>query len=540
MFAVRPLTSFRRTAAMTLVVLTALFANGFSQEPARADGEAPPEHELLTHVRGGAYFVARPLKERYDQLLVRLQTLKSEIENAKIPGAEAIEELRKLQTQLADLRKEIDEKKVLVSPVKVHTQSETVTFDLGPERLLVVTADSLRVEGWDGPQVKCVLEKTVLAAPEAPADEHLEGIQLVHRHGQADDLVGKPDRELQADEEKFRASPDGRKLNKKQLDFRRTLHEQIAERFAPYREFQGREVDTLAIEGLTYEQGNRQITIGVRSKEGGGSQGSEWQRHATLTIYVPNCQAIALRGCRVLLDVRGVRANLVATSEDSQNRDYNGTFEIRDLHGSLTVHQVPIQVLESIAGDVSLTATEEFANTGTLHEDDWRVAYAPPPLQVSCKKIAGDFTAAFGQFDLTLDGVTGTVNVRNAFGNTALIAREPLAQAAHRLISESGRMEVTLSKPALSSVPVLAVTNHGRVSTNTRREVLDETNFTTTTPELGGRFSWRGMVSKSDPNAVEAMMGRFERPGKAWLNQQRAAGLDIISRGGSIVVQVED
>jgi len=39
--------------------------------------------------------------------------------------------LRGLQTQLDALRREIEDKKVLVSPVKVHTQSETTMYDLG-------------------------------------------------------------------------------------------------------------------------------------------------------------------------------------------------------------------------------------------------------------------------------------------------------------------------------------------------------------------------------------------------------------------------
>ena len=48
----------------------------------------------------------------------------------------------------------------------------------------------IRVEGWDGTQVKCVLEKTVVAADDKPVDEHLQGIKLVHRHGLAPNLVG--------------------------------------------------------------------------------------------------------------------------------------------------------------------------------------------------------------------------------------------------------------------------------------------------------------------------------------------------------------
>ena len=49
-------------------------------------------------------------------------------------------------------------------------------YELGPYRLLVITADNIRIEGWDGPQVKCVLEKTVLAPDDNPVDDHLKGL----------------------------------------------------------------------------------------------------------------------------------------------------------------------------------------------------------------------------------------------------------------------------------------------------------------------------------------------------------------------------
>jgi len=68
------------------------------------------------------------------------------------------------------------------------------------------------------------------------------------------------------------------------------------------------------------------------------------------------------------LDVSEVHANLVVTRADSQNRDYDGKFRIRELHGSLTVDNAPLDLIDSIHGNVNIASTTELANTGTQHE----------------------------------------------------------------------------------------------------------------------------------------------------------------------------
>ena len=130
---------------------------------------------------------------RHSRSCARVKRLKADLQAEHLTGPEAKRELRELQIQLERLRKKIEEKKVIVAPAKIHTQSQTTTFDLGPERLLVITADNLRVEGWEGPGVKCVLEKTVLATGEDTVIEHFEGLKVIHRHGPARNLVGRTD-----------------------------------------------------------------------------------------------------------------------------------------------------------------------------------------------------------------------------------------------------------------------------------------------------------------------------------------------------------
>src|SRR5687767_4819961 len=151
---------------------------------------APANSVVLEHTRGGAYFVSEPLKEEYDRLLSRVRALRAELDAGQVTGPQVLRELNELQPKLDRLRADIEKAKVLVSPLKVHEQAEEVTFDLGPERLLIVNGDHVRLRGWDGPGVKCVIDKTVLAPDDNPVDEHLRGLKVVHKHGAAPNVVG--------------------------------------------------------------------------------------------------------------------------------------------------------------------------------------------------------------------------------------------------------------------------------------------------------------------------------------------------------------
>jgi hypothetical protein len=511
--------------------------SAIADDVSRVQGKAPPNYDVLKHERGGAYFVARPLKEQYDQLLGRVNLLKTEIDAGQISGANAKQELLELQGKLELLRLQIDESKVLVTPAKVRTQSETTSFELGPERLLVITADNMRVEGWDGPNVKCVLEKTVLSANDAPVEEQFKGMKLVHRHGRASEIVGQSREEVDEGERQFLNSQDGKSLNDKQREARKRFVDKIAESYAVYREFQGKEIDTLEIEGLTYQQGNRQIVVDVSSDGGGASKGSLWQRHAAVTIYVPAAQAVTLRGCSVKLNVQGLNAPLIVTNSGSLDRDYDGEFQIADLHGSLTVQNTAIDYIEDIHGDVSITSTVELANTGTQYSGDTRRMYTPPPRVCDCRNIDGDFVAWFSRVDLRLQGITGKIDVKNEFGNTRLYATKPLAAKSHRIISECGRIELDLSKSTLASLRLLAVTNCGGVQTNIPNDILEERSFTVGHDlEFGGR-AWHGMMTKQ-PDRF-SYPSDFERPGKAFRGLDRPDGFDAISRSGTVILTAE-
>ena len=369
------LKSMRNPVSLAVVMLSLAMTPSIvvgADDDQTVHGEAPPEYGVLGHTRGGAFFVPKDLLEKQDQLLARVGRLKADIAAGRIKGEAALAELKTLEPQLDSLRKELQSKKVLVSPVKVQKQTEELLFDLGPERMLIVTADHLRVIGWDGPKVKCVLEKTLLAAGDKPEPDEFKALKLTHRLGQAPELVGRTAEAVSEEEKKFLAEHSAKPLSESQMAGRRQLVAEIQSNYAPYRAYQGKEVDIVGIEGLSGAQGNRQITVDIRSPRGGANVGSDWRRQAMLTVYVPRCQGLLLRGCLVGLDVENVAAPLIVTDSDSLDRDYNGAFQIKKLDGPLTLFNVPLDRVEQVQGDVKIMATVEYANTGTHYEGDER------------------------------------------------------------------------------------------------------------------------------------------------------------------------
>lgn len=532
-------TCSRFAPLLSIIVLSAMLCGAARGEGERlkAEGEAPADHVVLKHVRGGAFFVAKDLKQQYDALLARVRGLQAAVDGDRISGAEALGQLRELEPKLDALRKEIDAKKVLVSPVAVHTQTEESTFELGTERLLLITADRLRVVGWDKPQVKCLLEKSVFSVDGKANDDEFKAMRVVHRRQVASDLVGKTSAEYDAEEEAFLASEAGRQLTEAQRETRNRLVREIRGSHAPYREFQGKELDVLEIEGLTHQQGNRQVEIGIRSSGGGATLGSDWRRHAELTVYVPACRGVLLRGCLVGLDVEKLKAPLTATDSGSQDRDYDGSFQIKEVDGPVTLYNVPLDRLEHVHGNVTIMATVEYANTGVSHEGGMRICYTPPPRECVVSDVRGDFSAWFARASLKLDGVSGRIDVKNEAGDTWLTTTV-LADAAHRIISECGRIEVRATAEALRKLPVLAVTGQGSVRTNTGSDLLSETNFTAGNLVEGSRRNWRGLKTPREFDPV-AFMSESHRPAAAMADKPRSAGLDLICRSGVIELRVE-
>jgi hypothetical protein len=500
--------------------------------------EAPPDYAVLSHTRGGAYFVPKDLMERHDQLLARVARIKSDLAAGKMKADAALRELKDVEPLLDSLRKELQEKKVLVSPIKVQKQTEELLFDLGPERLLIITADHLRVVRWDGPKVKCVLDKSLLATSDKPETEEFKALKLTHRLGTAPELVGETPEAVAEEEKKFLAEHANSPLNASQLAARKQLVAEIESGNAHYRAFQGKEVDVVGIEGLSGQHGNRQITVDIRSKGGGGAMGSDWRRQAMLTVYVPRSNGVLLRGCLVGLDVDGLKAPLYVTDSDSLDRDYDGTFRIKDLDGPLTLFNVPLDRLEKVHGDVKIMATVEYANTGTHYENDQRTTILPPPRECVVDDVEGNLTAWFSRVNLRIGAVSGTIDVKNEVGDTRFAPIAPLADRAHRLVSASGNIDARLGRGQLDKLPIMALTTEGTVKTNAKPEELEETNFTTGNPVDGSRRDWRGLKTPRKGGAGSPLE-QFERPAAVLRGAERSPGLDIITQSGTIDLTVE-
>jgi len=175
---------------LLLVALFAISSTAARAELPKAKATAPDSHVQLKDTASGTYYVAKPLKEEYDRLLSRLKTLQADIESERTSGAVALNSLKTLQTDLIRLRDEIEKKKLFVPVAKTHVQTETITFDLGSEKLLVITADNVRLVGWEGPGVKVEFEKTVLSTDGKLDEAELKGLKVIHKHARIPEQVG--------------------------------------------------------------------------------------------------------------------------------------------------------------------------------------------------------------------------------------------------------------------------------------------------------------------------------------------------------------
>ena len=498
--------------------------------------QAPSGQVVLKRTQGGAYFVASDLKDKYDQLFGRLGQLKSDVSNGRLPAGDALRELKELEPRLDELRKEIETRKILVSPVQVQKQTEELAFNLGPQQRLIITADQIHVVGWNGPQVKCVLEKTVLAANDQPETEEFKALRVVHAHGRATELVGQSDEETALAEKAFLAEKREKPLSEQQLAARRAFVESIQAGYEPLRGFQGKDVDFLTIEGLTYEQGNRQLTLGIRSDDG-ESLGSQWRRHASLTVFVPKCQGVLLRGCLKGVAVEGLLAPLTLSDAGSLDRDYDAQFAIKNVFGPVAIYNVPLNQLEQVHGDVKIVATVEYANAGTTHESGQRTFYIPPPRDCQILDIDGNLSAWFSRVNLTLAKISGLVDVRNEVGSTKLTVDTKLAALPHRIVADSGRIEVQARTSALADLSVMALSDEGTVKTNADQTTYDATSFTTGSSVDGSRRNWRGV--KSNPNSDRSDFTYFERPARVLNGTETAPGLTVISRSGVVDLRLK-
>ncbi len=504
-----------------------------ADEALRSEVQAPANTVQVSSTLGGSYFVGKALVERSKTLQAQLVDVRSQIQAGELTSEVALRRLATIELAIKTIRAAIEEQKVLVSAFNLYSQTQEEVFPLGAQQLVIITGDKVKLRGWDGDGIKCVLEKVILAK-DRPDDEEFDAMEISHELRVASDLVGQTEEQRAQREREFLASEDGKKLTEKQRAFRKQLQDRISAENEKYIPFQGKKCNLLEMKGLTGPEGNRQLSLNITSPGGGESHSSQWQRHASLTVFVPRCNSIAIRGCLAGLDIAEVQANLLLTTNGSRERDYEGSFEVANIDGNVVVDQAPVRKLVGVNGNVRFQATDEFVNSGTRHENGLRTAYSFRMQATEISSVSGNLTAWFLRTDLSLRDIRGSLDVRNEFGSTNLVYDHTLEkETAHRLISQSGSIRVTGPREILEQAPIYAHTLCGTLRTNLRRKLLDDVSFSTGLP----RRNWSGFVT---PEEDRFSMAMFERPAKALENRTRPAGLDLISSAGSVTILADD
>ena len=154
-----------RTLLALMLFLTTSLAPGWGDEPKSKEArpQPPKDFRIFERDMAGAYFVARPLMDRYDALRRRTASLKAEVAGARIGSAKALAEIMSLRHELDMLLQEINKGKIYIPGASIHKRTETTHLPIKPDDLLLVDCENVEIRGWDGPDVQCVLEKTVLA-----------------------------------------------------------------------------------------------------------------------------------------------------------------------------------------------------------------------------------------------------------------------------------------------------------------------------------------------------------------------------------------
>ena len=516
-------------------VIVGFHCGYLSAEEKQEFTQAPPNHAIVSDTINGWYFVPKELKDEYDTTLRRMESLESEIAAGEVGSQAALKEFADLKSRLRALRTKIDVSQIHVAGAVIHEQTETSEFELGPDKRLAITANHVRIVGSAGNKVKVELKKLILSNDGKPVDEHLKSIRIIHKLGRAE-FAGQTDAEQAAHEAEFLAKNAG-KFNEEQLAARRQLIASIRKSRSVHRELLGKDIDQVTVDGLNYDD-NKIIDRKVKSEGGDGQWGSVRQRYAELTVHVPGCTSVTVRGARRGLQVVDLAADLYLVDEDHTDSDARGRFEVLGLNGKLLCRNFPLHVVANVKGTASIESTTEFAveGAGTRRRDNIREMTPGKSFSVQIHDISDGVNLHYSRANLDLRNVDGTINVINEFGDTQLLLERPLSKAAHRIYSLTGRIEVQMTPEAWNSSPVVAATNHGGVRSNVEREQFEE--FHLEGEDLGDatRRSWAGfraVVEGEDRMAVFRLVHRFAAIASG---AERSDGLDLFTRSGRIVV----
>jgi hypothetical protein len=124
--------------------------------------------------------------------------------------------------------------------------------------------------------------------------------------------------------------------------------------------------------------------------------------------------------------------------------------------------------------------------------------------------------------------------VRNDFGDTTWLLDKASAEATQRVVSECGAIQLRIRNPDAVAAAITAVSEVGNVHVPAEMRQLESAMFTT--PGAHDiSHSWHGFFSKLEGD--NSPLGRFElfrRVPRILDDQARSAGLDLLSRAGSV------
>jgi hypothetical protein len=505
-------------AVLLLVLAVAPASAGVAEEPASQKAKqavAPGDAAIFAQDWTGAYFIARPLKEKYDSLQKRVAALRTDIRGAKIDSAMAHSQIAALQGELKDLLRQIDATKLYIPGAKIQTRIETTAIPIAEDDLLLIDCENIEIQGWNGPGIECVLEKTALDEDGTKFDADFAAIKLVTRKAAGNEFFGFY---------KEMASRPGEREKSLWNGF-------------VFKEYIDQHLSYVTVEGLTFQEGNRNISLVVRNERGDGSHSSQWRRHAKLKLRVPKCRLVGVRGALGGFRVQDLNTSLSVLGEG--NRDYSTIYTVANLLGSFTADNIPIHRLDGIRGNVSVMNMAYEENRSGGFGPDGHTSRSESPKGSTFRDIHGDLTARFCRADLALEQIEGRIDLQNDFGNTDWSINKKLAQNQdHRILSQSGSIEIRLDDKALGDLKMSLFTECGILHLANGVGGFKSLMFNSVEGDTVRRY-WDAQVRTKMPEGQRDPMEdfhTFQRVADALYGRPREPGVDVISRAGTITV----
>ena len=207
-----------------------------------------------------------------------------------------------------------------------------------------------------------------------------------------------------------------------------------------------------------------------------------------------------------------------------------------DLDGPLTASDIPIHRIDGVKGDVSILATAYSEDIGTSHGQDGVTMRPVAPRELTYRNIQGGLRARFCRAALTVEGIAGRVDVENAFGKTVWRSDRPIAAMDHRIVSQSGPIEVRFAPAAVGKLPLALFTECGAIRLPQGNRGLESRMFDSGMGDVTRR-SWHGFTAGRGEARLGDITTLFERIPAAVRGDRRPQGIDIISRAGTVTYE---